>query len=74
MPSQGVEFIFIDNASTYNTAKILALYTDKLPLTILYAVRQGESFAIPKGIKQYKAVTNVIDMAVSYGQAYKKTL
>ena len=52
VPSQGVEFIFIDNASTDNSAKLLAEYINKLPLTILQEAKQGKSFAIHKGIEQ----------------------
>jgi cellulose synthase/poly-beta-1,6-N-acetylglucosamine synthase-like glycosyltransferase len=52
IPSQGVEFIIVDNASTDNTAKILAEYVNKLPLTPLYEEKQGKSYAIGKGIAQ----------------------
>lgn len=54
VPSQGVEFIFVDNASTDNSAKVLAEYANKLPLTILHEVQQGKAFAIHTGIKQAK--------------------
>jgi len=54
IPSQGVEFVFVDNASTDNSAEILAEYTDKLPLTILHEARQGKAFAIHTGIENAK--------------------
>ena len=53
-PSQGVEFVFVDNASTDNSATILAEYTDKLPLTVLHEAQQGKAFAIHTGIKNAK--------------------
>jgi glycosyltransferase involved in cell wall biosynthesis len=54
IPSQGVEFIIINNASTDNTADILSKYADKLQLTILYEAKQGKSHAIHKGIEHAK--------------------
>jgi glycosyltransferase involved in cell wall biosynthesis len=50
IPQQGVEYIIVDNASTDNTAKILAGYIDKLPITLLYEEKQGKSYAVEKGI------------------------
>lgn len=54
VPSQGVEFILIDNASTDLTAKILADYADKLPLKVFYEAKQGKAFAIHAGIEKAK--------------------
>jgi len=52
IPSQGAEFIIIDNASTDKTADILAEYVNKLPLKLIYEAKQGKSYAIEKGIAQ----------------------
>lgn len=54
VPNQGVEFVFVDNASTDNSSTILAEYTDKLPLIILHEARQGKAFAIHTGIENAK--------------------
>ena len=48
--NQGAEFIVVDNASTDSSAEILAEYSDKLPLKILYEPRQGKSYAIHTGL------------------------
>ncbi len=54
IPSQGVEFIIIDNASTDETAKLLAEYANKLPLKVLSEAKQGKAFAIHTGIENAK--------------------
>lgn len=51
-PSEGLEIIAVDNASTDDTAGILEAYTSKLPLTVLYEPRQGKSFALNRGIER----------------------
>lgn len=83
IPCQGVEFIIIDNASTDATAKILAEYTDKLPLKVLYEARQGKAFAIHNGIESAKGDLIIFsdddvipdkNWLVAYEQAAKQKL
>tara|TARA_R110001599_G_scaffold353742_2_gene596037 strand:- start:9782 stop:10690 length:909 start_codon:yes stop_codon:yes gene_type:complete len=51
-PSQEVEFIIVDNASTDDTRKILDDFVDKLPLKIMSESQTGKIFAINKGLVQ----------------------
>ncbi|MBA6290427.1 glycosyltransferase family 2 protein [Colwellia sp. MB3u-4] len=51
VPSQGVEFIIVDNASIDNTVNILSKYADKLEFKILHEAKQGKSHAIHKGLE-----------------------
>lgn len=53
-PSQEVEFIIVDNASTDDTRKILDEYVDKLPLKILLETQKGKVYAINKGLQHAK--------------------
>ncbi len=53
-PSQGLEIITVDNASTDQTRQILESYLNSLPLTILGEPRQGKSFALNTGIDHAK--------------------
>lgn len=53
-PSEGLEIIAVDNASTDQTSEILASYASKLAMTVLYEPRQGKSFALNKGIEHAK--------------------
>ncbi len=54
LPSEGLEIIAVDNASTDQTGDILETYMARLPMTVLHEPRQGKSFALNTGIEHAK--------------------
>jgi len=50
-PSEALEIIAVDNASTDQTVELLESYMGRLPMTIVHEPRQGKSFALNKGIE-----------------------
>jgi glycosyltransferase involved in cell wall biosynthesis len=50
IPSQGVEFIIVDNASTDTTSTVIKKFADLLPITYIKEDIKGKAFAIHAGI------------------------
>lgn len=50
LPTTGCEFIFVDNASTDDSANIIAAYQDRLPILLISEPRQGKNYAVQAGV------------------------
>ncbi len=50
LPLCGCEFIFVDNASSDNSADLILDYAEKLPIVFLEEKRQGKNFAVSCGV------------------------
>lgn len=53
-PSEGCEYVFIDNASTDDSSNIIRSYESKLPIVLIHEPQQGKNFAVASGLKAAK--------------------
>lgn len=81
LPLCGCEFIFVDNASSDNSADIILDYAEKLPIVFLEEKRQGKNFAVSCGVAVAKGDLIVFsdddiipnpDWLIRYEQAAKE--